>query len=400
MWCAGASAATYKSTDGHNWDVATSTGNISTNCAWQAYVSGLYDAGLPALRIFAIQSSDNQIYTYYGTGTAWSGSQNYIPKENAVGQIPLGSLTDGSVVYIASGAYVYEVGHRGITVGAAIPVAVMPAGVSSVECGCRVEDEFALSDGYRIVLWHPTRPTRDISIWGDDGCPPDQEGKVKSLTAVGEFLVAFYEFDGGTSCTFWSRPNLQGQMTWHRRTATLSGGFPLSVGSNIVFAQKTVSDLRRLWVVTADGSNCRTYYQDHPDAGLNPLPDATSKYENGYGYLFTGWHDLVLMGDEALALAEIERNANLTATEVMTVDYRADYENLAELDGSATWKTGLTINNTRRQLDIRAGTGAQALAVQLKIGLDRGGTATTTPVLRDLAVIAKRQVRHPSLGRT
>jgi hypothetical protein len=273
-------------------------------------------------------------------------------------------------------------------------------GVVDITAGCAYQEEMALADsGNGPYLWSVGRPLRPIPIWRKDGCPADMKGKIKSLMSVGDVLIVYWELDAGDSLIFWGRPNAAGQWCWHPRSKTLTGEFALGSGNQaLAHGSLSTKDRRRLWTATADGTTFRLYYQDYPEASWNPLTWTTSQYEDGYLYLYTAWEDLLLMGDQAAALVEIERNAELTATsKLMTVDYRTDYDTVAE--ESASWKTLLTFKNTIRHQFIKARTGIQALAVQQKIGLDRDSTVTNTPVLYDLGTTVRRQVRHVGLRR-
>jgi len=275
-------------------------------------------------------------------------------------------------------------------------------GFLDVTAACVYGDELAIVDsGQGPFLWYPGRPVRDISIWRDDGCPPDLKGQIKALITVGSYLLAYWQLDGSdVTMIFWGRINEAGQWTWHYRAGDYTGAHPLG-NSGLWMTHGTLAthDRRRLWTCTADGTTCRLYYQDWPHASWNPLMETSSwmQYEDGYRYLYDSWVNLLLMGDQAGALTEIERHGDFTAaTKNMTVDYRLDDDSTAE--ASATWKSLLTINDTRRVQPIHPQRGIQALSSQLKIGLDRT-TATLTPVLRDLGLTIERQVRHPVLRR-
>ena len=299
--------------------------------------------------------------------------------------------------WIGSGPTVF----KSTTAQTSSVVAEYTPGLLDITAGCAYQEDMALVDGGQgPYLWSEGKPLRDISIWRRDGCPPDMKGKIKSITSIGDALIVFWELDAGDSLIFWGRPNAAGQWCWHPRSKTLTGEFALGSG-NMGWAHGSLStkDRRRLWTATADGSTFRLYYQDYPEASWNPLTWTTSQYEDGYLYLYTAWEDLVLMGDAAAALVEIERNAELGATsKLMTVDARVDYDPVAE--ESASWPISLlTFTNKVRHQFIKAGRGFQALAVQQRIGLDRDSTVTLTPVLYDLGTTVRRQVRHPGLRR-
>lgn len=171
----------------------------------------------------------------------------------------------------------------------------------------------------------------------------------------------------------------------------------------IPVTQPTHAGTRYLWLATASGSHGYAHWQPHPHPGWNPITDSTMGYENGFLYLYTGWEPLQLMGDEAGALTEVERDAEFweTASQI-TVDYRFDYDGyLSEEDANAGWKTDLAFKSTRRLVEIGAGAGRQGNVVQFRIGLDRtNASGSYTPVGRHLGTTVKRQARHPAQRRS
>lgn len=408
FWLAGASAWTQVSTDGSTWADSGSAGyRVKALCGWVRQHSNT----LTNL-VYSIGEHEGSGANYLNrlSGSDWAAQLNVYPL-TGTGFIPLGVLTDSSLAYVANGPEIWEFGET--TAGLDRVTAMLPSGVADVTAACRHEDQFAITDGSRITLWHPSRPPQDVSIWGDDGCPDDMVGEVKALQSLGPYLIAYWEFENaspvptawrGDTIIFWSRPNLQGQTTWHPRSGILTGGFPLSIGSPMVMAEHTVTNARLLWNCTADTTTGRTYYQIHPFFGLNPNATSggvTLPREDSYHYLYTRWEDLILVGNEAGAVTEAAVNAKFpTSSELISLDYRGDYENYAEQDSSAGWEADLKFKDTRPHIEIGAGRGTQADAFQFKVGMDRGSTTTNTPSLFDLAVTVERQTRHPSKRRS
>jgi len=362
-------------------------------------------------------ASDGTLYLHSTSGAITSVvNSDVFLSQGKTGIIPLGGhpTLEPWEVYLAAGPVVYE------TISFLDSYAVRikkehPSYLKDVTAACRHGDRFAFTDGARIILWHPSQPPVDVSIWGEDGCPDPMRGKVKSLISYKGYLIAWWEFDSdppveatwlGDSIIFWSRPNIQGQTTWHPRTgavegvgADLAGGFPLSIGSPMCMAEHVVSTNPYFMIVTADGTNAYGFSQKHPRGGLSPGPvldDDVSFF--AAGTLYEPWHPLILMGDQAGAVTEVEVDAELpTSGETVTVAYRADYENLSEVGG--TWNTMLSFQEGRPRVQVAPGRGKQADMIQHRVGLTRT-TATDTPTLHSLGITVERQSRHPAKRRS
>jgi len=412
FWIAGPDAYVQKTLDGSTWaDQGATPKRVAAYCGWTQILVG---GTVPYVMVIAKSEATgvDHVVHYLEADGNWTstGVGRYVPPATSTGVIALGALTELSTAYLLNGPHVWELK---LVSGAYSIAGMYPTGLADGKAGCRYEDMFALTDGSRIILWHPTRPPQDVSIWQDDGCPDDMAGEVKALQSLGPYLIAYWEFNNaapvptawrGDTMIFWSRPNLQGQTTWHPRSGILTGGFPLSIGSPMVMAEHTVSGYRYFWACTADTSNGRAYYQVHPFSGLNPNATSgglTMSREDGYHYLYTRWEDLILAGNEAGAITEAEVNAKFpTSDELISLDYRGDYENYAEQGASVGWEADLKFKDTRPHIEVGAGRGTQADAFQFKLGMDRGATATNTPSLFDLAVTVERQTRHPSKRRS
>ncbi len=401
IWATGPSADLQYTQDGTTWQDylnTTTTGSQGAGAAVKARLAwhNTVDAHAAAVAL-------NENYLLRRQVSAGWSSGSYIHLRGSVEPFLIGTTeywTASEIdtdAWIASGPTVF----KSTTAQNSSVVAEYFPGLLDITAGCAYQEELALVDGGQgPYLWSEGKPLRPIPIWREDGCPPDMKGKIKSIAAIGDALIVYWELDAGNSLIFWGRPNAAGQWCWHPRSATLTGEFPLGSG-NMGWAHGSLStkDRRRLWTATADGSTFRLYYQDYPETSWNPLTWTTAQYEAGYLYLYTAWQDLLLMGDEAAALVEMERNAELGATsKLLTVDCRTDYDTVAE--ESATFPiTLLTFIDTTRWQEIASPDGIQALAVQQRIGLNRDSTVTNTPVLYDLGTTVRRQVRHPGLRR-
>ncbi len=395
IWAAGPSASFQKTGNGTSWSnyTAYNAGGDTANARQVFLRHTIITPGVILDNTYRLEREKS--------GT-WGGSKYVYPQGSVEPFIVrfteqwLASEID-TEAWLASGPLIM----RATTGGNTVQAGQYTPGLADITAGCAYQEEMALVDaGQGPYLWSVGRPLRDISIWREDGCPPNMKGKIKSITAIGDVLIVFWELDAGNSLIFWGRPNAAGQWCWHPRSTTLTGEFPLGSG-NMGWAHGSLStkDRRRLWTATADGSTFRLYYQDYPEASWNPLTWTTAQYEVGYLYLYTAWEDLLLMGDEAGALVEIERNAELGATsKLLTVDCRTDYDTVAEESASFPI-TLLTFTDTTRWQEIAPPDGIQALAVQQRIGLNRDSTVTNTPVLYDLGTTVRRQVRHVGLRR-
>jgi hypothetical protein len=360
--------------------------------------------------LYAIKSSNGLIYKSAYASALVAGNLGTtgltIVLYGSVGVVPLGILDNPYEYYLANGPDVWVFNTTAATVTFS---GILATGLREVTAAYKYEDRFALTDGsHRIILWHPTQPPIDVSLFGDDGVPDAIRGGVKALFAVGPYLLALWEMDNsapvatanrGNSMVFWSRPNLQGHTTWHVRTGILTGGFPLSIGQPMVLAEKTIASKRRFWVCLADTTDGRAYYQDHPLAGFNPMADTASTYgyEDGPKKIYLPWRGLQLMGDEAGAMIAAECDGDLSATECVQLGYRANYETLGEEDASASWKTLPKFTNVYRRKKFAGELGVQAQAVQPYLEFDRGNTVTTTPKLRSAGILVRRCRRQPSM---
>jgi len=392
VWAAGPDAHVQYTTNGTSWTewydasyalaskavwrrLVSGGGSIMTNAIWAPYtvavfgIGGMYENFLPrgSVEPFFVMQDDTATDT-----TAYIANGDQIIMTQGFG------TGDGSLTYLYPG-------------------------LTDITAACQHSDEMALVDaGGGPYLWYPGRPLRPIPLWREDGCPSDLKGRIKGITSVGTILMLSYELDAGGTMIFWGRHNIAGQWTWHYRAGDYTGGHCLG-SKPMIMARASVSSLdrRRFWTITGDGSTLRAYYQDHPLVSWNPLTDTAAwvQFKDGPAYTYLSWEDLQLMGDEAGALMEVERNGICTASsKTMSFDARTDYNQTAE--ESATWDVSLlTIDNTRRTQPIRPDQGLQALSFQGRLGMDRDSTATNTPVLYDLGITVKRQARHPVLRR-
>jgi len=236
-----------------------------------------------------------------------------------------------------------------------------------------------------IVLFNKGRPKRPIGPWMLDGVPADWSGEFKSCYIAGEYIIALWEFDSGAlsgnSVELWGRYEPSGRWVWHPRTATLTGGATLSGNSQMFFSDNMVTGKRRLYTVTADGSTGRVYYQDHPHPGWDPLNDTSLSYEAGPLYAYLPWLSIASAGPGQALFQDVAADASVSATEKLLADYRVDHDPAAEI--GATWSDIIIYDNAASQRQHVEGGVARAAAVQNRLGMQRGGGATTTPVLRE-----------------
>jgi hypothetical protein len=406
VWICGASVTVQFSTIGtSNWNQLGATG-VACLCGWNmADIAGVWS-------LFAIRASNNMVYHSDNASTLAVGNlgvlQVVIPPATPTGVIPLGNLGDPLDYYLANGPDIWVFSTSG---GINAITAILPTGLRDVTAGGKYEDRFALTDGsHRIILWHPTQPPIDVSLFGDDGVPDAIRGGVKALYAVGPYLLALWQMDNnapvaatnrGNSMVYWCRPNLQGQTTWHPRSGVISCGFPFSIGSPMVMAEKTVENKRRLWIAGVNTASSPdvgvAYYQDHPLAGFNPMADTASTYrfEDGPKRIYLSWRGLQLMGDEAGAMIAAECDGDLSATECVQLGYRANYEALGEENTNAGWDTLQKFTSVSRN-KFGGENGVQAQAVQPYLEFERGDPAMT-PKLRSAGILVHRCRRQPSM---
>src|SRR3990170_8347868 len=263
VWfCGSGATARYTTNPTGTWTAIGST-PITMVCGWFAYAGSTDQQTLFAIRVGG-GALANHIYGITTLSGAWSDTGIAVPPaiSSGIGVIPLGSLTDNGTVFLANGPRIWEVTHSSRS-SVAVPH-VHWTGLAEITYGCRLRDRFAITDGSTILLWHPTQPSIDISIWSADGVPSDRTGRVRSLVSLGDILIAYYELDAGGTSIYWGRFNGQGDFCWHQRMKAQTGEFPLSVGSPMVMAHQTYSTSQRFWMITADTSVSRAVRQDFP----------------------------------------------------------------------------------------------------------------------------------------
>jgi hypothetical protein len=303
--------------------------------------------------------------------------------------VPLGCLSDASEVYLLNGPQVWMVKNSASVEEHRTPL-------SDGICGVRAGDEFAISDGPTVGLWHPTRPWRDISIF-PDRCPADMAGRVVALQSAGPFLVALYEkSDGSGVMVYWGRWFGQ-DWAWHPRSVWLTGGYPLSCGSPMVLSERTVSAKRRLWVCAATGTTTDLYRQNGPLYGWDPLGDTTLPYESA-AYLYTRRYTLAPLGDSTAILREILADARVSGTEIVTVAWR-DADD-PTLESAAVWKPLYRLDKARRSQVVTGSASTVPRGVQFRLGLARGATTTATPVYRGARINLTTVSEEPKPKRT
>lgn len=383
VWICGASALVQYSTDGAAFaDLDLSAGTKYALCGWNQQD----DDGDWYLCI--IEPDGDLWRASASTWAQFTNAKNMNLKGSA-GPIPLGFLNDPKVQFIANGPDVWALDFS----SAIEEWKVYPTPCREITAGCKYRDRFVITDGTIPWWWHPTQGAVPMHIWGRDGVPPDWAGSIKSLQAVGDVLIAYYELDAGGTVLFWTPGfNAEGECCWHPRNKTLTGGFPSSIGSPFLLAQQTYSGAQRLWTVTADGSAGRAYYQDFPKHSLNPLWDSTMQYEPGPSTLYGPFDDLVTLGPDRGVIKAAHRNADLSATETLTVSYRKDYDGTAEV--GATWTDLITFTDAIRGVDqIEGGEGIDTdAAVQFRYRLN--GTGAATERVRDIGFLVGEEPRN------
>lgn len=392
FWLAGANANVQYSTAGTTWADWGTQNKQKGLCGWN-----IADYGDNWALVIVCSDGTLAYTTNESIGFLPMNFANAFIAATSSGVVPLGPLEDCRRVYIANGPAIWE--HDCTDVALTAVQASQrfwrhETGLRDVSAGCRIEDEFAITDGWRILRWHPSRPARDISIWANN-CPPGMEGKVKSLQALGEYLLAYYEFDALGTMVFMGRPTRQG-MDWHPVATGLSGEFPSSIGSPFLVSEKTVSGRRRLWTCTADGTTGYLYRQDWPAPSFNPLDDPTLEYEDGWLYLYSPWYDLIEAGDFVAELTRAAVVADISTTEQIKVEYRPGPDLTAE--EGATWLEGATFADPTTQIQELVAERPSPVFIQFRLGMERGGSATLTPILYNLFVSARERQSASGLG--
>lgn len=388
---AGPAGALRYSRDGITWslyhDVATQE---EESRAWAVWIGRF---GTTDSRVFVLSSSDGQVYNspFQDSEAAWAATGAYIRRLGSIEPFLLGTL-DGDSFFLANGPYIYAFDDSGGSVG--VPSATLKrysTSLSSITAGSSYRDAFVISEGDRVKIWHPSRPEIDISPWKEMGCPSDFAGRFRSFQPFGDYILALWELDAGGTYIMWMRPDERGQVSWHVRSTSLTGVPPLSSNAAALVTENTLSGRRRLWTIAGDQA---TYYQDHPFPGLDPTTDSGITYADGFLYLYTAWYELATAGELVAIVREIQVNASVSAAEQISVDYRIDYASTAEV--GASWTAVRTLKtNVPSQVDLEGTGGRKVLAVQFRIGLDRGGGNTLTPILREFFMMAEGREARP-----
>ena len=249
--------------------------------------------------------------------------------------------------------------------------------------GCVYSGQLALTDGRRVVLWHPTRPSREITPGLPDGLPDNLAVVIRHLYAIGDRLVAvcdgangghfIFEFRGGG----WHVLTYKSTTTWYGETGVAD--LRNMAGTGLSYDPTS----RRVWLSgkLIAGSAPTTFYNTLPVGGENPYVQEQIRAGDGFegtGEVETGWHYLGLKGLSG-PLLQVRALGEFVDTNVsVVVSYRVND------DDTAAWTPLGTLTSTTRTLTFGSGAGVSFRSVRFKLALSQtggggGGVSTKSP---------------------
>lgn len=243
--------------------------------------------------------------------------------------------------------------------------------------------QLALTDGRRVVLWAPSRPTRDATPGAPDGLPAAQVGTIRSLFTIGGRLLCYWSL---TNTTEVQLLEYRGG-GWHTLSVAKSGSWPgatsgnslrLTSGGAIGF--NPVSQ-RHVFVLTPSANTYTTYLNALPAGGEQPFTQELLTNGDGFestGVVETGWHYLGLRGLSG-PLLQVRLLGEMVDTNVsIAVKYRINF------DEASGWTTLGTLTSTTRLLTFGSGAGVSFRQVRFQLTLAQtggggGGTSGDSP---------------------
>ncbi len=266
-------------------------------------------------------------------------------------------------------------------------VRAYPDALPNLLGGCSFQNaQLALTDGRRVVLWHPTRPSREVTPGAPDGLPASMANTIRGLFPVGDRLLARVDLTGSTATQLLEYKG----GGWHVFSQGKSGTWMGTTSAGLEQRRQTDSgfildpDTQRHWLSVLSGGVVGTYENALPAGG--DVPWVQEQITAGAGFepsarLETGWHHLGLRGLsgpilQARALGEFpDLNCSIAVWYKLVTGI---------LDDTAAWQALGTLHATQRALLLNTGQGLEFRVARFAYDLaltggSGGGTSTVGP---------------------
>lgn len=249
--------------------------------------------------------------------------------------------------------------------------------------------QLALTDGRSVQLFHPTRPSRDITPGAPDGNPLLMASTIYGLYAFGDRLLALAKL---TNATIVALLEYRGG-GWHMFSDSQTFDF---LGTNSGQELRRHSDAnfgidpvnRRHWLSTKNdalGTTTGLWYNTLPAGGDQPYTQELIAAGDGFesaGVLETGWHAAGLRGLGGPLLKWTCTGHFQDTNQSIVVKYKTD--TTGRLDDSVAFTTLGTLTSAAQSLSFASGAGVEFKYVRFRLELARtggggGGTSTKSP---------------------
>jgi hypothetical protein len=257
-------------------------------------------------------------------------------------------------------------------------------GLPRITCGTPWKGaEMVLSDGRRVIRWHPSRPTTDITPGAPDGFPTDLALAVRGLFTLGDRLLAYVsyastvgliEFKGGN----WHllSPQITGTWQFNIPSGTLANDDATVMGDN---GHGFDHVNQRMWLGFQASNDLTTRYNTLPPGDGVPWVQEILAAGDGFedtGSVETGHHycGLKSVSGPALQLRLLGEMADTGMS--IDVSYRVN-----DIEDTAGWTSLGTFTRSVRTLAFGAsGEGVEFRIIRFKLDLKKtggGGAAST-----------------------
>lgn len=247
------------------------------------------------------------------------------------------------------------------------------------------DGETVVTDGHTVKAYHPDRPVRDMSLIGDHGPGPINNGWIRSFYVVqGRYLLATVELAAGDILQLF----LWHGGAWHNVTGDIAGtaldnGTPMVLYNGFLFTNKR----NELWIACNNSGIIKTH-MIKTDNFRRPLLNAAHEYAAS-GVLYTTNFDGGFAEVPGCAIEMEIFASKLTAEdETVLVEY--------SLDGAESYTTLGTFTSSVTRLKWASGAGIAFTSIRFRFTLSRGSTVTKTPVVH---AIVFKYLKVPALRR-
>jgi hypothetical protein len=251
----------------------------------------------------------------------------------------------------------------------------LPEALYGVVDGCLYQSgQLALTDGKRVILWHPARASRDVTPGAPDGVPAAMAYTIRSLVSINERLLAvvdyastmgLWELRGSAWHVVTSKPT----QPWHGATSGVTRR--LMGGSGIGYDPEN----NRIWLASEASSTVKTWYNTLPPGGENVMVQELITAGDGFeatGEFETPWHHFGLRGLSGPLLRLRSIGENLSVARTAVYKYRVNG------DEASAWTSIGTATAAGQEFTFGSvGEGAEFSEVRFRVELARGASATS-----------------------